>query len=740
MTHAALSFAFGEGRRLLRQGFVLTGLLGALACQPEPVVINYQEEIDLSPIEELPGAPQVQPVDPDGLLPLSGYVRNWVTNDYVGDAQISSYGLATTLEATGDPGGAYSVDVPVAGVFWARTYKQNYAPTYNRINMPAQAYQKDIYAISAADLGTLQAAFGVVQNPDCGMVFVTAKNAANQPQANVDSVELNGFDAQGPYYLDALGNPDPNATYTSSSGRIVFFNVADQGQASLTERAVVPVTALEGTYTGAPAFVNVFRDSVTVTDYAVVEGEQPPPPPPQAIVDFPTEIYPLFTAMACAACHYRGGQADGSGLYFSDPPETLYAALRANTDVVNLQDPEASYLLYYPLFADPPNGGHPNASYPTVNDPNYVAIKQWIEGGAVWGVEPPPPPVEPVYFDAVYERFQTFDATNAPYGRGCADCHNADTYSGGLDLTGGQVVVHQRLVDKNLYDVNYPERSSILRNPYCGPDYCAADPQYPETHPTRVFVQTTDPDYQLIYQWIAQGAYFDPNLVDEPPPPPDPNIPTQVYFSEKIQYRFATRGCLGCHSKADARGGLVLEGSPSEVYQTISDNNLVVANDYANSPLYTKVNAEYPDINHGGGKTIPNAQDPYALYLRGWIEEGAAFDNPPYVDFEQDVLAAFASLGCTGCHDANATQGGLALAYQAGAAYPDPQSIYDELTGDNTLAADGYIANSYIITKAFDLYPNVNHGGGKKAVAQYYNEFQTLSNWINEGLRRAANQ
>lgn len=700
----------------LRTGWNAPAMAGALmagvmalgsACIEPPIEADYPNQVNDNPPVNFDN-PIVVIVDEDGIGTMSGLVRNWATNAPVSDVTFGSYGVTPPVAGSADANGIFGVDVAVASNFWMSTYKTGYAYTWTAIQMPNGDYDKDVYAVSETDIDAWATAFGVTQYADCGVVVATAKNNANSPQAGVDYLRLNGVDADGPYYFDALGQPYPTGEATQESGRAVFFNVCETGTQAITDGYDLQLSAAQGPYTAPiPTITKAFGGGVTVANISVVPGDGPiVEPEPEPVIDFPTEIMPIFTNYQCAACHAEGGTAAGSGLYFNVAPQNVYDALRTGTSRVNIQNPEASYVLAYPLIIDPPNGGHPNASW-TTQDPAYQKLLQWVTSGAPYGVNPPPPlEVEVAFDEDVYPIFQVYDPVNYPYGRSCAGCHDAATYSGNLDLTGGPDVVFQRLVDKNLYNlVNVGQ--SVLLTKALG-----------QGHGGGVqFVDNTDPDYQTIYQWIAQGAQYDVVIV------PDPDIPVDVDFNYDMQYRFATNTCLGCHNAVDQQGGLSLEGNPYQVCQTAQ--GLVTA-DYAQSPLFIEPNAAYPDAVHGGGKPIANNDTPYALYLRGWIDEGYECDNAiPPVAFSTDIAPLFAgALNCTGCHNAVDPDGGLSL---EGA----PQEVYD-----NIVAAGALVAyepkNSDLLAKPFDVYAVGNHPENR-AVQTYYREFQVILDWVMEG-------
>lgn len=102
-----------------------------------------------------------------------------------------------------------------------------------------------------------------------------------------------------------------------------------------------------------------------------------------------------------------------------------------------------------------------------------------------------------------------------------------------------------------------------------------------------------------------------------PPPfiPPDTNDTTPVHkisFSMAITPIFANSNCLNCHS-----GGLPLNLTAANAYNSIMDNNAVVPFDPAASKIYT-----YPNPTSGThGTKYSTSADADSIAL--WIYQGA---------------------------------------------------------------------------------------------------------------------
>jgi hypothetical protein len=83
--------------------------------------------------------------------------------------------------------------------------------------------------------------------------------------------------------------------------------------------------------------------------------------------------------LGCANCHTLGGI--GAVLQFDLPVAEAHAAILARPGVIAPPATAAqSLLLTKPLYEDPPN--HPNATFLTPLDPDYLVILEWIEQGA----------------------------------------------------------------------------------------------------------------------------------------------------------------------------------------------------------------------------------------------------------------------------------------------------------------------------------------------------------------------
>lgn len=226
-------------------------------------------------------------------------------------------------------------------------------------------------AVSEAFLGRLATSFGVTPTAAKGVLFVRAVDMAGMPKANVaaSSFVLLGSTV-APKFLDANLNPLPAATATTASGWAVFFEVP-VGVATL----VAP-----GNATVEMATSPINAGVVTIADATVTEGAQVLP----TNVSFLTTVFPIFAARGCVACHSGGGPGkDLGGLHLDGGANLAYRELveeRPNTRV-RLATPETSLVLTYPSREDPPDR-HPNITFASPSDRDYLKILVWIREGA----------------------------------------------------------------------------------------------------------------------------------------------------------------------------------------------------------------------------------------------------------------------------------------------------------------------------------------------------------------------
>ncbi|HEX8950238.1 MAG TPA: hypothetical protein VF945_00265 [Polyangia bacterium] len=234
------------------------------------------------------------------------------------------------------------------------------------------------YVVASAYVAKLRSAFGVTAQAGTATVFVQALDSAGKPQAGIPatSVLLGASGVKGPFFVDSTMQPTANATSTSASGWLVYFDV--------------PAGTLKlagGTgYTVQAADTPTVGDAVSLIAATVQKGTSPTPPPSN--VSFQTSVMPIFINRGCYNCH--SGNGDGrrlGGLVLDNAAQRVWTALvqtiSPNFGVtrVNLTDPPKSLVLTMPSYENPPDA-HPTVVFTSSSDPDYVKILTWIKEGA----------------------------------------------------------------------------------------------------------------------------------------------------------------------------------------------------------------------------------------------------------------------------------------------------------------------------------------------------------------------
>ena len=119
---------------------------------------------------------------------------------------------------------------------------------------------------------------------------------------------------------------------------------------------------------------------MTLADATVTAGAQVLP----TNVSFVGSVFPIFSNRGCVACHSGGGIGkDLGGLHLDGGANLAYRELveeRPNTRV-KLATPEQSLVLTYPSREDPADR-HPNITFASATDADYLKILVWIREGA----------------------------------------------------------------------------------------------------------------------------------------------------------------------------------------------------------------------------------------------------------------------------------------------------------------------------------------------------------------------
>jgi len=231
-------------------------------------------------------------------------------------------------------------------------------------------------AVSEAFLGSLATAFGVSPSAAKGVLLAQLVDDAGAPVSGVAGANLViAGGVSGPHFLDANMMPAVGANASSASGWVVFFEVP-AGVVELGQSATATVT-LE--MPSSP----VNAGSVTIAKIEVTAGAPVLP----TNVSFANDIVPIFAlgggGRGCEACHSGGGPGkDLGGLKLDGPASQVYTELVTEDPTrVRLLTPETSLVLTMPSRESPPDT-HPNVTFASATDPDYLKLLVWIREGA----------------------------------------------------------------------------------------------------------------------------------------------------------------------------------------------------------------------------------------------------------------------------------------------------------------------------------------------------------------------
>jgi hypothetical protein len=311
-----------------------------------------------------------------GSLRVTGAVVDFQTGAAVdGAASVSTSGLLPVPRITAQ-GPAFTIEgIPENSAFQVlASAPPTHHATFSQAVIVTSTDLDGVKALVVDEtfLAGLATAFGVTPSAANGMLFIHLVDSTGAPKAGVAASNLVISGANGPHFLDANLMAAPAATSSSASGWAVFFEVP-AGVVSLGQ-AAAPTQTLD------MATSPINAGTITLADAKVSDGAPALP----TNVSFANQIFPLFSGRGCVACHSGGGIGkDLGGLTLDGSANLVYKELvqeRPNTRV-KLATPEASLVLTMPSREDPPDG-HPNVTFTSAQDPDYLKLLVWIREGA----------------------------------------------------------------------------------------------------------------------------------------------------------------------------------------------------------------------------------------------------------------------------------------------------------------------------------------------------------------------
>jgi hypothetical protein len=257
----------------------------------------------------------------------------------------------------------------------------NYGNTYNAATVVDETNVSGVEAIAVSNafIAAMQTEFNVTPVGGTSAMLVHVVDENGQALAGVPAAAFevnNAAPVDGPYFLDANKMPDSQLNQTSASGWVVFYQL-QPGQ--------VAVNAADGSNFAmvmpvSPAAENV----VTVAELTAAVGMLDMLP---VNVSFANDVRPIFERRGCELCHSGNGIGrDLGNLTLNGSNNLIYREvteeLSPNGAVtrVDLINPAMSMLLTRP---DPTPDAHPNTTFASTQDPDYLIILGWITEGAL---------------------------------------------------------------------------------------------------------------------------------------------------------------------------------------------------------------------------------------------------------------------------------------------------------------------------------------------------------------------
>jgi hypothetical protein len=325
--------------------------------------------------------PGGDPGDTVATISVSGTVVDFLSGDALDGATVSTDGLspAPTVSVTGSDFTITGV-APFSSFNLLASSPPGYRSTYNAI---IETGDEDVagvtlMALSEDFIDQMHTEFGVQPADGTSLILAQLLDAEGNPVAGVpgDAFALTPS-MTGPFFLDADRAPDANLGSSSASGYVVVFDI---------EPGLVSFTALaDSGYAMTMADSPVAERAATLATIEVTSGEIEIP----TGVSFSQDVAPIFETRGCVLCHDGGGVGkDLGGLHLNGAPDKMYKEVveevSANLGVsrVNLEKPADSILLTFPSREDPPDE-HPNATFLSNTDPDYLIILGWITEGAL---------------------------------------------------------------------------------------------------------------------------------------------------------------------------------------------------------------------------------------------------------------------------------------------------------------------------------------------------------------------
>lgn len=303
---------------------------------------------------------------------VSGQLVDYRDNAAVTGATLTVSGLTADVQPEIEIEGArFTIrNVIENSTFQIRAAAPGYYPTFGPAVVVAAADVENVRVpvVSEGYMTMLKSGFSTGSSADTGTLIARlykAEDGSLAPGVAATNFAMTG----GPHFLDPAFAPDPTATASTASGGVVFFNLPP-GVVQIAQ-PTSPSVQLD------MATSPVEAGTVTLADITVTQGEVALP----TNVSFATRVYPIFAARGCVACHAASGDGKNLGnLTLTGNADKVYRELQS-PGRIRLATPENSLILTMPSREAPPDR-HPNITFASPKDPDYLAILVWIREGA----------------------------------------------------------------------------------------------------------------------------------------------------------------------------------------------------------------------------------------------------------------------------------------------------------------------------------------------------------------------
>ena len=315
-------------------------------------------------------------------LSIGGSLVDFATGEALtGGATVSTDGIvpAPTVSITG---ASFEIEgiPPFSNFHLLVGSPPDYRSTYSVV---VQTENADLSGLTFETLSEdfidgLYSTFGVTAADGTSLVIAKLVDDQGAAQADVPAAAFKlDVGQEGPFFLAPDRSADADLTQTCSSGYVVVFNVAP-GLVSFVADEAADVSMVM-------ADSPVAARAATLAEIVVQNGDIVVP----TGVSFSQQIVPIFDNRGCVLCHSGSGIGkDLGGLHLNGEANKMYKELVEEiSDIhaktrVDLEVPEASLMLTLPSKEEPPDV-HPNSTFLSNADPDYLLLLGWIQEGAL---------------------------------------------------------------------------------------------------------------------------------------------------------------------------------------------------------------------------------------------------------------------------------------------------------------------------------------------------------------------